>query len=96
MTKLNITFIGLGEVAAVFSAAILQNGAAVSSYDILMDQENGIKTLRKRSQSEDVTFLSLPDAFFNADYILSTVTTRVAETAARSCAEYPSNQVRSL
>ena len=88
MANLNITFIGFGEVAAAFSDAILKSGAAVSAYDILMDQENGLKTLRKRSQAEDITFLSLPDALTHADYILSTVTTRVAETAALSCAGY--------
>ena len=81
-----IAFIGFGEVASIFSAEILKKGADVFAYDILLDRENGMETLEKRAQGEGISFLSLTDTLAGADYILSTVTTDVAEEAARSCA----------
>ena len=83
-----ITFIGFGEVASVFSSAIYEQSAEVRAYDVLMDTKNGIEILEKRSQAKGISFLSLKDALTDADFILSTVTTSVAEDAARSCAEH--------
>ena len=88
MKNLSISFIGFGEVASIFSAALLDKGAAVSAYDVLIDQEKGMEILKKRSQAEDVVFCDLPEAIASADYVLSTVTTHVAESAARACAEF--------
>ncbi len=88
MNAPKITFIGFGEVASIFSAAICKKGAKVCAYDILMDRKNGIATLEKRAQVESISFFTLTDAIIGADYILSTVTTRVAEEAARSCAAH--------
>jgi 3-hydroxyisobutyrate dehydrogenase-like beta-hydroxyacid dehydrogenase len=88
MKNLRISFIGFGEVASAFSAALLDKGAAVSAYDVLIDQEKGMETLRKRSQKAGIVFCDLPKAVASADYVLSTVTTHVAESAARACAEF--------
>ncbi len=88
MSVLKNTFIGFGEVASIFSAAIREKGAEVSAYDILLDSANGRETLQKRAKVKGISFLPLADAFTSADYSLSTVTTHVAEEAARSCAAY--------
>lgn len=88
MNPPKVTFIGFGEVASVFSSAIYEQGAEVRAYDVLMDTKDGIEILEKRSQAKGISFLSLKDALTGADFILSTVTTSVAEEAARSCAEH--------
>ena len=53
-----------------------------------MDAKDGIEILENRSQAKGISFLPLKDALTGADFILSTVTTSVAEEAARSCAEH--------
>jgi 3-hydroxyisobutyrate dehydrogenase-like beta-hydroxyacid dehydrogenase len=88
MNALKITFIGFGEVASIFSDAICKKGAKVCAYDILMDRENGMATLKKRAKNEDISFSALADAISGAAYILSTVTSHVAEEAARYCAAH--------
>lgn len=88
MQCVKISFIGFGEVAATFSAAILDRGAAVSAYDVLFGQKEGLEILQKRAQNREIAFRNLPDAISSADYVLSTVTTSGAEAAARSCSEY--------
>ena len=88
MKTSNVAFIGFGEVASVFSFVIFERSKAVRAYDILMDAKDGIETLKKRSRIKGISFLSLKDALADADLILSTVTTSVAEAAARSCAEH--------
>jgi 3-hydroxyisobutyrate dehydrogenase-like beta-hydroxyacid dehydrogenase len=83
-----VAFIGFGEVATVFSFVIFKRSQAIRAYDILMDEKDGIEKLNNRSRIKDISFLSLKDALADADLILSTVTTSVAEAAARSCAEH--------
>jgi len=88
MKTVHITIIGFGEVGAIFSNALHEKGAKISAYDILLDQNTGIETLRKRVGFSDISFLPLEDALEDADFILSTVTTRVAREAAETCAQY--------
>ena len=82
-----VCFIGFGEVASIFSKPIRQNGVEVAAFDVLLSQEGGKEVLNKRALVDGIQFGLLPDAVRNADFILSTVTTSVAEEAARSCSE---------
>ena len=82
---MRVTFIGFGEVAAAFSAALVARGAQVAAYDVLLGQPGGAERLKKRSMGDGVAFCHLPQAVDDADYVLSTVTTSVAAEAARSC-----------
>jgi 3-hydroxyisobutyrate dehydrogenase-like beta-hydroxyacid dehydrogenase len=83
-----IAFVGYGEVASAFSAALVARGARVSAYDVLLDQSGGAKRLAARAAGSAVEFCPLPDALREASYVLSTVTTSVAVEAARSCAPH--------
>lgn len=83
-----IGFLGFGEVASHFSAALAQAGAEVLAYDLLLDQPAGLTALRERARSDAIAFVPLPDLTARAEIILSTVTTDVALAAARSCAPY--------
>ncbi len=81
-----VCFIGFGEVASIFSKPIRQNGVEVAAFDVLLSQKGGKEILNKRAQADGIQFGLLPDAVRNADYVLSTVTTQVARTAAKECA----------
>lgn len=82
---MRVAFIGFGEVASAFSAALAARGARVAAYDVLIDQPGGGDRLNARAAATKVAFCSLPEAVREADYVLSTVTTSVAADAARSC-----------
>lgn len=81
-------FIGFGEVAAAFSAALAARGAEITAYDVLLEQAGGIDRLKARSPGTKVAFCSLPEALRGARYVLSTVTTTVAREAAQGCVPY--------
>jgi 3-hydroxyisobutyrate dehydrogenase-like beta-hydroxyacid dehydrogenase len=83
---MRFAFIGFGEVAASFAAALAARGAHVSAYDVLLDRKGGRELLQARASGTAVTFAGLPDALAGARYIFSTVTTSVAKDAARRCA----------
>ena len=82
---MRVAFIGYGEVAAAFSTALLGRGVEVAAYDVLLDQPGGMEKLRARAGDMKITFCPLADAVGEATYILSTVTTSVAQEAARRC-----------
>ena len=83
-----ITFIGFGEVASAFSAALAARGAEIRSYDVLLEQPGGAERLQARASGTKVAFRPLPDALRDATHVLSTVTTSVALKAARGCVEH--------
>lgn len=85
---MRITFVGFGEVASAYSAAVAARGATVSAYDVLLDQAGGAQRLESRASGTPVAFRALPEALRDADYVLSTVTTSVAVQAARNCAPH--------
>ncbi|HEX5767722.1 MAG TPA: prephenate dehydrogenase/arogenate dehydrogenase family protein [Burkholderiales bacterium] len=78
---MRIAFIGFGEVAAAFSAALAARGAQVSAYDVLPAK-------REAAERLGVSFAALSEALQGADYVLSTVTTSVARHAAQQCAPH--------
>jgi 3-hydroxyisobutyrate dehydrogenase-like beta-hydroxyacid dehydrogenase len=76
-----IAFIGFGEVAAAFSAALVGRGAQVSAYDVRAEK-------RAAAERLGVSFADLPEALRGAQYVLSTVTTGVAREAAEQCTRH--------
>lgn len=71
---MRVAFIGFGEVAAAFSAALAARGADVQAYDV-----------RARPAADRTSFLPLAQALQGASLVLSTVTTSAALEAARQC-----------
>ena len=88
MSQLRVAFVGFGEVAAVFSAALRESGVEVAAYDLLLDQAHGLVSLEGRALAEGIAFGPLAEAIAGADTVLSTVTTERAEEAARACAAH--------
>lgn len=82
---MRLAFIGYGEVASAFSAALAARGAEITAYDVLLDQPGGAERLRTRAAGTKVTFCALPQALQGARYVLSTCTTSVARQAAQAC-----------
>jgi 3-hydroxyisobutyrate dehydrogenase-like beta-hydroxyacid dehydrogenase len=86
--SLNVVgFVGFGEVAGHFSAA-LGKGARVLAYDVLLGQPGGREKLAARARGAVPEFVPLGDLLQRAPLVLSTVTTDVALEAARSCATH--------
>ncbi|MBN1685633.1 MAG: NAD(P)-dependent oxidoreductase [Spirochaetales bacterium] len=88
MNTMHITFIGFGEVAALFSEAVQKRGAIVCAYDILIAREKGLETLQRRARVPGLSFLPIAEAMKGADLVLSTVTTHAALAAAEACSPY--------
>jgi 3-hydroxyisobutyrate dehydrogenase-like beta-hydroxyacid dehydrogenase len=81
-----IGFIGFGEVASRFSAALAKAGTRVCAYDILMDRSGGAALLAERAGADGPEFMAHDRLLAEAGTILSTVTTDVALEAAKACA----------
>lgn len=81
-----IGFVGFGEVASRFAAALANGGARVLAYDVLLDRDGGRATLERRVRGTGPEFVPLAELTQRAEIVLSTVTTDVALAAARSCA----------
>ena len=86
MRASRVGFIGFGEVAAAFSKAAIESGAAVSAYDVNLTRPGGKERLSKRVRAEGLRFLPLRDVVRGSDTILSTVRAETARDAARDCA----------
>ncbi len=83
---MRIAFIGFGEVAAVFSAALAGRGADIAAYDVLLP--DGIERLKARAGDTKLAFCGLAEALRGAQYVFSTVTTSAARDAAQQCAQH--------
>ena len=83
--SLSVAFIGFGEVAASFAKALVERDVEVRAYDVLFEQPEGRERLEGRAAGAPVAFLPLAAAIEGAHFVFSTVTTTVAEKAARSC-----------
>jgi 3-hydroxyisobutyrate dehydrogenase-like beta-hydroxyacid dehydrogenase len=83
---MRVAFIGFGEVASAFSAAIAAQGAEVAAYDVVADEPGGRERLSARAGGTRVAFGGLAETLRGARYILSTVTTSVAREVAQRCA----------
>ncbi|HXS52548.1 MAG TPA: DUF1932 domain-containing protein [Usitatibacter sp.] len=80
-----VGFVGFGEVAGHFSAALRDGGAEVLAYDLLLDRPGGREKLAARARGAPPRFAALPELLAKADLVLSTVTTDVALQAAKAC-----------
>ena len=85
---MQIAFVGFGEVAGAFCAALAARGARLAAHDILLEQPDGAKRLQQRAGATPVAFAPLAEIVPGADYVFSTVTTTVAREAARQCAAH--------
>jgi len=85
---LAVGFVGYGEVASVFSRALIAHGARVSAYDILLEQDGGEAVLQERAGDSPVRFCALAQVVQSAECVLSTAATHMAIGIARRCAEY--------
>ncbi len=83
-----IGFVGFGEVASALAEPLVQRGAQVLAYDILLERDGGSGILQKRLRAQKVQFQSLRETVGDVDYVLSTVTTQVARQVAQDCAHY--------
>ncbi len=70
-----VGFVGCGEVASIFSAAMLERGADVAAYDVV----------REKAAGAGLAFKPLPELVEWSDYLLSTVTTSSAAAVAAAC-----------
>ena len=87
MESIRIGFLGFGEVASTFSKPMLERGADIAAYDVLLLQDGGRDILQRRVGIEGIQFRALEEVV-DADYILSTVTTQVAKDVAKECATH--------
>jgi len=78
-------FLGFGEVASRFTQRLHERGARVLAYDVLLDRPGGRDVLVSRAVGAPPDLLRLPDVTAQADIVLSTVTTDVALSAAKTC-----------
>ena len=78
-------FLGFGEVASRFAQRLHERGARVLAYDVLLDRPGGRDVLVSRAIGPAPDFLALPELTARADIVLSTVTTDVALSAAKTC-----------
>lgn len=83
-----IGFIGFGEVAAVFAAAVAPQASAILAYDVMMERPGGIDVLRKRDRTGGIRFVRLPELVAGSDWIVSTVTSDAAAAVARATAPH--------
>jgi 3-hydroxyisobutyrate dehydrogenase-like beta-hydroxyacid dehydrogenase len=81
-----IGFVGFGEVASRFAAAMHRQGAEVAAYDVVLDQSGGANILKERAGDTAVKFVALADLITRSKLVLSSVTTDVAFDVARGCA----------
>ena len=72
----------------MFSRALVASGAEVLAYDVLVDQPGGMTRLEQRAGRQSVRFVALPELVRESDWILSTVTSRVAESVAHDAAPH--------
>jgi 3-hydroxyisobutyrate dehydrogenase-like beta-hydroxyacid dehydrogenase len=78
-------FLGFGEVASRFTQRLHERGARVLAYDVLLDRPGGRDVLVSRAIGPAPDFPALPELTARADIVLSTVTTDVALSAAKTC-----------
>jgi 3-hydroxyisobutyrate dehydrogenase-like beta-hydroxyacid dehydrogenase len=92
MAVIKVGFIGFGEVGPVLAAALIEGGATVDIYDILVDRgQRDVVRARVRAcvgSGDGIRIVTLPELLEDSDLVLSTVTAQVAEQVAAHCAPY--------
>ena len=80
--RMRVGFIGFGEVGSTFSAAMRARGAEVAACDLVLE----------RVAAGGVAPLSLPELAARSEFLISTVTTTSARSAAEACLPYLSER----
>jgi len=88
ISALRIALIGFGEVGGIFGAALAERGvAALTAYDILLDDPARGETMRAKAARAHVTLAaSARQAVADADVVVSAVTASATLAAAESIA----------
>jgi 3-hydroxyisobutyrate dehydrogenase-like beta-hydroxyacid dehydrogenase len=81
-----IGFIGFGEVGTVFVEAMIDSGADVFVYDILLDDPEQNEMLIRRLEKAKCKWGTLRETLLHGEVVLSAVTTQAARTVAEVCA----------
>lgn len=84
MAAVRIGFIGFGEVGHIFSQTLTRAGAEVMVYDILLEEPDKADDIKKRIIAAGGKAATLQEVVKSNDYILSAVTTQMAEKVART------------
>lgn len=88
MPAARVAFVGFGEVASVFSAALRARGTGVAAYDHNLERPGGPARLEQRARAPGIRFAPLAEAVRGAEIVLSTVRPQTAPDAARACAAH--------
>jgi len=85
MKGLFVGIIGYGAVGSVLARRLVEGGATVCAYDVLMDGGTDA-ALDARANDAGVTLAPLSDVLASSEMVLSTVTTQVSLAVAKECA----------
>jgi 3-hydroxyisobutyrate dehydrogenase len=88
MARIKVGFIGYGEVGSTFAKTMLEKGAEIAVYDILLSQTEGERIIQSRLKADGIHFCSLIELIEKSEYILSAVTTQTAKDVAKACKEH--------
>lgn len=80
-----VGIIGLGVVGSVLARIFSRNGIQVCVYDVLCNEPQSQEILKSRAQTLGAKLSSLPDLIQQSTWIISSVTTQMAEEVARQC-----------
>ena len=83
-----IGFIGFGEVSSVFSKAMRKHSANILVYDILLEQDDKMDTMKKKIREAGSDFDTLDHVIKNSRIILSAVITQEAKNVAEACSRF--------
>jgi len=84
MAAVRIGFIGFGEVGHIFSQTLTRAGAEVMVYDILLEEPGKADDIKKRITAAGGKAGTLQEVVKSNDYILSAVTTQMAEKVSQT------------
>jgi len=84
MAAVRIGLIGFGEVGYIFSQTLTRAGAEVLVYDILLEEPDKADDIKKRITEAGGKAGTLEEVVKSNNYILSTVTTQMAEKVAQT------------
>jgi 3-hydroxyisobutyrate dehydrogenase-like beta-hydroxyacid dehydrogenase len=81
----SVGIIGLGIVGSVLARILSKNGIHVCIYDVLCNEPQSQEILKARAQTVGAKLALLPDLIQQSTWVISSVTTQMAEEVARQC-----------
>jgi 3-hydroxyisobutyrate dehydrogenase-like beta-hydroxyacid dehydrogenase len=82
-----IGVIGIGEVGLIFCHAIAEQGVPIKAYDLLLEQDEGHRSLKSRIRHAGIELTTLQNVIACSEVILSVVTTQTAVNLTRQVSE---------